>query len=72
MEQKFKLQGGTLGPIQIATKAIKKNVERYNLREFMVGTTTLFHLEHFSREIFNLKWGKPMLGHICLLFMNNW
>jgi S-(hydroxymethyl)glutathione dehydrogenase/alcohol dehydrogenase len=41
IEQKLKLQGGTLGPIQIATKAVRK-AGTYSLQVSMAAITTCF------------------------------
>ncbi len=51
IEQKFKLQGGTLGPIQIATKAVKK-CGTYQITGVYGGNYNLFPLgAFFSRNI---------------------
>ena len=51
LEQKLKLQGGTLGPIQIATKAVRKYGTVQMTGAFMVATIMPFHSVHFGLEI---------------------
>lgn len=57
MEQKFKLQGGTLGPIQIATKAIKK-CGTVQLTGVYGGNYNAFPLGAFFSRNIQLKMGQ--------------
>lgn len=52
IEQKLKLQGGTLGPIQIATKAVKK-CGTVQITGVYGGNYNLFPLAPSSHVMFN-------------------
>ncbi|GGM24018.1 glutathione-dependent formaldehyde dehydrogenase [Paraliobacillus quinghaiensis] len=57
VEQKLKLQGGTLGPIQIATKAVKK-CGTYQITGVYGGNYNLFPLGAFFSRNINIKTGQ--------------
>lgn len=57
VEQKLKLQGGTMGPIQIATKAIKK-CGTYQITGVYGGNYNLFPLGAFFSRNINIKTGQ--------------
>lgn len=57
VEQKLKLQGGTLGPIQIATKAVKK-CGTVQLTGVYGGNYNLFPLGAFFSRNINIKMGQ--------------
>lgn len=57
VEQKMKLQGGTLGPIQIATKAVKK-CGTVQLTGVYGGNYNLFPLGAFFSRNINIKMGQ--------------
>lgn len=58
--QKMKLQGGTIGPIQIATKAVRK-CGTVQLTGVYGGNYHNFPLGAFFPEIFNSEWDKHRL-----------
>ena len=64
VEQKLKLQGGTLGPIQIATKAVRK-CGTVQITGVYGGLYNMFPLGAFFSRNITLKWGKPMPEAIC-------
>ncbi|WP_117160783.1 zinc-dependent alcohol dehydrogenase [Paraliobacillus sp. X-1268] len=57
VEQKLKLQGGTMGPIQIATKAVKK-CGTYQITGVYGGNYNLFPLGAFFSRNINIKTGQ--------------
>lgn len=57
VEQKLKLQGGTMGPIQIATKAVKK-CGTYQITGVYGGNYNLFPLGAFFSRNINIKMGQ--------------
>lgn len=68
MEQKLKLQGGTLGPIQIATKAVKK-YGTVQLTGVYGGLYNMFPLGPFFMRNVTLKMGQaPARGYMPQLY----
>ncbi|MBY0120423.1 zinc-dependent alcohol dehydrogenase [Bacillus sp. S/N-304-OC-R1] len=68
LEQKLKLQGGTLGPIQISTKAVKRggNVQ---LTGVYGGNYNLFPLGAFFARNINIKMGQaPVIPYMQTLY----
>ncbi|WP_186579539.1 zinc-dependent alcohol dehydrogenase [Aquibacillus kalidii] len=57
VEQKLKLQGGTLGPIQIATKAVRK-CGTYQITGVYGGLYNMFPLGPFFSRNINIKTGQ--------------
>ncbi|MDL4842713.1 zinc-dependent alcohol dehydrogenase [Aquibacillus rhizosphaerae] len=57
VEQKLKLQGGTLGPIQIATKAVRK-CGTYQITGVYGGLYNMFPLGPFFSRNINIKMGQ--------------
>ncbi len=68
MEQKFKLQGGTLGPIQIATKAIKK-CGTVQLTGVYGGNYNAFPLGAFFSRNIQLKMGASPCSGIYVYYL---
>ena len=62
IEQKLKLQGGTLGPIQIATKAIKK-CGTLQITGVYGGLYNMFPLGPFFTRNINIKMGQAPARH---------
>lgn len=62
LEQKLKLQGGTLGPIQIATKAVRK-CGTVQLTGVYGGNYNLFPLGAFFARNINLRMGQAPVIH---------
>lgn len=68
VEQKLKLQGGTLGPIQIATKAVKK-CGTVQLTGVYGGLYNMFPLGPFFTRNVTLKMGQaPARGYMPLIY----
>lgn len=68
IEQKLKLQGGTIGPIQIATKAVKKG-GTVQITGVYGGLYNLFPLGPFFSRNITLKMGQaPARGYMQELF----
>ncbi|UOQ91474.1 glutathione-dependent formaldehyde dehydrogenase [Halobacillus shinanisalinarum] len=68
VEQKLKLQGGTLGPIQIATKAVKK-CGTVQLTGVYGGLYNMFPLGPFFSRNVNLRMGQaPARGYMPKLY----
>lgn len=68
VEQKLKLQGGTLGPIQIATKAVKK-CGTVQLTGVYGGLYNMFPLGPFFSRNVTLKMGQaPARGYMSHLY----
>ncbi|GAA0381955.1 zinc-dependent alcohol dehydrogenase [Bacillus horti] len=68
VEQKLKLQGGTLGPIQIATKAVRK-AGTYQLTGVYGGNYNLFPLGAFFTRNVTLKMGQaPVIPLLPMLY----
>ncbi|WP_174614007.1 zinc-dependent alcohol dehydrogenase [Virgibacillus ihumii] len=68
VEQKLKLQGGTLGPIQIATKAVRK-FGTVQLTGVYGGLYNAFPLGPFWVRNVNLKMGQaPVIHYMSYLF----
>ena len=64
LEQKLKLQGGTLGPIQIATKAVRK-YGTVQMTGVYGGNYNAFPLGAFWVRNINLKWDKHLSFILC-------
>ncbi|SUV01588.1 alcohol dehydrogenase [Cytobacillus firmus] len=62
IEQKLKLQGGTLGPIQIATKAVRK-FGTVQLTGVYGLTYNMFPLEEFFSRNVTIKMGQAPVVH---------
>jgi S-(hydroxymethyl)glutathione dehydrogenase/alcohol dehydrogenase len=62
LEQKLKLQGGTLGPIQIATKAVRK-CGTVQITGVYGGNYNLFPLSAFFTRNITLKMGQAPAAH---------
>lgn len=62
LEQKFKLQGGTLGPIQISTKAVRK-YGTVQMTGVYGGNYNLFPLGAFWVRNINLRMGQAPVIH---------
>ena len=62
LEQKLKLQGGTLGPIQIATKAVRK-YGTVQMTGVYGGNYNAFPLGAFWVRNINLKMGQAPVIH---------
>ena len=62
VEQKLKLQGGTLGPIQMATKAIKKG-GTLQITGVYGGLYNMFPLGPFFARNINIKMGQAPARH---------
>jgi S-(hydroxymethyl)glutathione dehydrogenase / alcohol dehydrogenase len=68
IEQKLKLQGGTLGPIQIATKAVRK-YGTVQLTGVYGGLYNMFPLGPFFTRNITLKMGQaPARGYMPLIY----
>lgn len=68
IEQKLKLQGGTLGPIQIATKAVRKN-GTVHLTGVYGSNYNLFPLGAFFARNITLKMGQaPVIPYMPMLY----
>lgn len=68
VEQKLKLQGGTMGPIQIATKAVKK-FGTVQLTGIYGGLYNMFPLGPFFARNVTLKMGQaPARGYMPELY----
>lgn len=68
IEQKLKLQGGTLGPIQIATKAVRKN-GTVHLTGVYGSNYNLFPLGAFFSRNITLKMGQaPVIPYMPMLY----
>ncbi|WP_313799346.1 zinc-dependent alcohol dehydrogenase [Cytobacillus sp.] len=68
LEQKFKLQGGTLGPIQLATKAVKK-AGTVQMTGVYGGNYNLFPLGAFFARNITLKMGQaPVIPFMPILY----
>ena len=68
---KLKLQGGTLGPIQIATKAVRK-YGTVQMTGVYGGNYNAFPLGAFWVRNINLKMGQaPVIHFMPELFKNN-
>jgi S-(hydroxymethyl)glutathione dehydrogenase / alcohol dehydrogenase len=63
IEQKLKLQGGTLGPIQMATKAVKK-FGTVQLTGVYGATYNMFPLEAFFSRNVTIKTGQAPVIHL--------
>lgn len=61
---KLKLQGGTLGPIQIATKAVRK-YGTVQMTGVYGGNYNAFPLGAFWVRNINLKWDKHLSSILC-------
>lgn len=68
VEQKLKLQGGTLGPIQIATKAVRK-CGTVQITGVYGGLYNMFPLGAFFSRNITLKMGQaPARGYMPTLY----
>lgn len=67
---KLKLQGGTLGPIQIATKAVRK-YGTVQMTGVYGGNYNAFPLGAFWVRNINLKWDKHLSFILCQNYLKN-
>ncbi|GAA0325621.1 hypothetical protein GCM10008931_16460 [Oceanobacillus oncorhynchi subsp. oncorhynchi] len=68
LEQKLKLQGGTLGPIQISTKAVRK-YGTVRMTGVYGGNYNVFALGAFWVRNINLKMGQAPSFTLCLNYL---